>query len=166
MRWIKAPYKGSELLYVAGWNQDRMRAHRGGILRFITRDLDPRDPGLMAGNLRPVTSTGIGYLLDTVAINIRKANRVGDLAFSERGEETVYGRNTRVLEVVFPKESAKDYDGRRFVVYQDAESKILVKIKVFDRDDQLVEEYGYENQHLNAPLTDADFDPSNPEYHF
>ena len=65
-----------------------------------------------------------------------------------------------------PKESAKDYDGRRFVVDQDAESKILVKIRVFDRDDQLVEEYGYENQHLNAPLTDADFDPNNPEYHF
>jgi hypothetical protein len=28
------------------------------------------------------------------------------------------------------------------------------------------EEYGYENQHRNAPLTDADFDPKNPEYHF
>lgn len=116
MRWIKAPYKGSELLYVAGWNQDRIRAHRGGILRFITRDLDPR--------------------------------------------------NTRVLEVVFPKERAKDYDGRRFVVNQDVESKILVRIRVHDRDDQLVEEYGYENLELNAPLTDADFDPKNPEYHF
>src|SRR5512134_1995984 len=166
MRWIKAPYKGSELLYVAGWNQDRIRAHRGGILRFITRDLDPTDPGLMAGNLRPVTSTGIGYLLDTVATNIRKAIKVGELTFSERGQEKVYGRSTRVLEVVFPKERAKDYDGRRFIVNQDVESKILVRIRVHDRDDQLVEEYGYENLELNAPLTDADFDPKNPEYHF
>jgi Protein of unknown function (DUF1571) len=167
MRWIKAPLtKGSELLYVAGSNQDRIRAHRGGMLRFITRDLDPRDPGLMAGNLRPVTSTGIGFLLDTVAINTRKAIKVGELTFSERGEETVYGRNTRVLEVLFPKQRAKDHDGRRFVVNQDVESKILVRIRVHDRDDQLVEEYGYENLELNAPLTDADFDPKNPEYHF
>ena len=166
MKWMKAPYKGSELLYVAGWNEDRIRAHRGGILRFITRNLDPRDPGLMAGNLRPVTSTGIGYLLETVATNIRKAVKVGELTFSERGQETVYGRRTRVLEVVVPKERARDYDGYRYVINQDVESKILVRIRIYDRDDQLVENYGYENLDLNAQLADADFDPKNPEYHF
>jgi hypothetical protein len=166
MKWIKAPYKGSELLYVAGWNENRIRAHRGGILRFITRNLDPRDPGLMADNLRPVTSIGIGYLLETVAINIRKASKAGDLTFSERGKETVYGENTQVLEVSFPKERVKDYDGRRFVINQDVESKILVRIRIYDRDDQLVENYGYENLDLDAPLADADFDPKNPEYRF
>src|SRR5512134_1924862 len=145
MKWIKAPYKGSELLYVAGWNEDRIRAHRGGILRFITRNLDPTDPGLMAGNLRPVTSTGIGYLLETVAMNLRKAIKAGELTFSERGEETVYGRNTRVLEVVFPKDRAKDYDGYRYVVNQDVETRILLRIRAYDPVDQLLENYGYEN---------------------
>jgi hypothetical protein len=166
MKWIRAPYKGSELLYVAGWNEDRIRAHRGGILRFITRNLDPRDPGLMAGNLRPVTSTGIGYLLETVATNIRKAIEAGELTFSERGRESVYGRNTHILEVVFPKDRAEVYDGHRYVINQDVGSKILVRIRVYDRDDRLVENYGYENLNLDAPLTDADFDPENPEYHF
>ena len=166
MKWIKEPYEGSELLYTAGQNDDQVRAHRGGILRFITRDLDPRDAALMADNLRPVTSTGIGYLLETVAMNIRKAIKVGDLTFSERGQETVYSRNTQVLEVVIPKERAKDYDGCRFVINQDVESKVLVRIRVYDRDEQLIENYGYENLELNAPLVDADFDPKNPEYHF
>jgi hypothetical protein len=156
MKWIVAPYKGSELLYAAGWNEDRVRAHRGGILRFIVHNLDPRDPGLMAGNLRPVTSTGIGYLLETVATDIRKAQAV----------ETLYGRNTQVVEVVFPKEKAKDYEGYRYVINQDVESKIPVRIKVYDRDSQLVESYGYENLDLNAPLVDADFDPRNPGYDF
>jgi len=55
MKWIKAPYQASELLYVAGWNENRVRAHRGGILRLLTRNLKPSDPRLMAGNLRPVT---------------------------------------------------------------------------------------------------------------
>jgi len=166
MKWIEAPYEGSELLYVAGWNEDRIRAHRGGILRFITRNLDPRDPGLMANELRPVTSTGIGYLLETVATNIRKAIKVGELKFSERAQEMLYGRNTQVLEVVFPKERARDYDGYRYVINQDVDSKILVRIKVYDRDEQLVESYGYQNLNLNAPLADADFDPKNPAYHF
>jgi hypothetical protein len=166
MKWIREPYEGSELLYEAGRNEDRVRAHRGGILRLVTRNLDPRDPGLMAGNLRPVTSTGIGYLLETVAINIRKAIKVGDLTFSEREQESVYGRNTQVLEMVIPKERAKDYDGCRFVINQDVESKVLVRIRVYDGDDQLVENYGYENLDLNTLLVDADFDPKNPEYHF
>lgn len=119
----------------------------------------------MAGNLRPVTSTGIGYLLETVAINIRKATKAGDLTLSEREQESVYGRTTQVLEVVIPKERAKDYDGCRFVINQDVESKVLVRIRVYDRDDQLVENYGYENLDLNASLVDADFDPKNSEYH-
>jgi hypothetical protein len=109
----------------------------------------------MANNLRPVTSA-----------NIRKASKVGELKFSEPEAETVYGRNTQVLEVVFPSERAKGYDGRRYVINQDVATKILVRIRIYDRDDQLVENYGYENIHLNAPLADADFDPKNPEYHF
>jgi len=166
LRWIKAPYKGSELLYVEGWNGNRIRAHRGGILRFVTRNLDPRDPELMEGNLRPVTSMGIGFLVDIVAANIRKAIKVRELTFSERGEETVYGRKTQVLEVVFPRESAKDYDGCRYVINQDVESKILVRIKTYERNEQLVENYGYESLDLGATLAASDFDPKNPEYHF
>ena len=166
MKWIKAPYKGSELLYVEGWNENRIRAHRGGILRFITRNLDPTDPGLMEDNLRPVTSTGIGYLLKAVAMNIRKAIKVGEVTLAERGEEMVYGRKTQVLEVLFPKEKAQDYEGYRYVINQDIESKILVRIRTYERNDQLLEHYGYENLHLGAPLADADFDPKNPEYRF
>jgi hypothetical protein len=76
----------------------------------------------------------------------------------------MYARNTRALEVVFPKERAKGYDGCRFVINQDVKSKIMVRIRVYDRDDRLVENYGYENLDLGAPLADADFDPKNPEY--
>lgn len=166
MKWIKAPNKGSEVLYVPGWNDNRIRAHTGGLLRFITRNLDPSHPGLMQGNLRPVTSTGIGYLLEAVAMNMRKAIEVGELTFSRTGEETVYGVPTQVLEVVFPKDNAKRYDSRRFVINQDVESRMLIRIRMYDRDDQLVENYGYEKLDLNAPLTDRDFDPENPEYHF
>ncbi|MFN0316738.1 MAG: DUF1571 domain-containing protein [Burkholderiales bacterium] len=166
MKWIKAPYKGSELLYVAGWNKNRARAHRGGILGFVTRDLAPTDPKLMSGNLRPVTSTGIGYLLETVAKNMRKAIKAGELSFSERAVETVYGRRTQVLEVMFPKNRSKNYDAHRFVINQDIENKILIRIRTYDRDGLLRENYGYENLDLGAPVTDAGFDPENPLYRF
>ncbi len=120
----------------------------------------------MANELHPVTSTGIGYLLEAVALNMRKAINAGDLTFSENRKEKVYGRSTRAMEVNFPKEKVKAYDGWRFVINQDVESKILVRIKIYDQDDQLIEYYGYEKINLNAPLTNADFDPKNPEYNF
>ncbi len=166
MKWIKAPYKGSELLYVTGWNENRVRAHRGGLLRFITRDLDPGDPALMKGNLRPVTDVGIGQLIKGVAASVRTAIKAGELGFSEQGEESVYGRRTQVLEIVFHNEEAWGHGGRRLVINQDVESKILIRIRIYDRDDQLVENYGYEDLDLDTRLEDADFDPANAGYRF
>jgi len=166
MHWIKAPLKGSELLYVKGWNENRLRAHRGGILRFITRDLEPNDPALMEHNLRPITSMGIGFLLEGIGTNVRKATKNGELIFVDHGEEPVFGRLTRLIEVSIPKDRAKDYDGCRLVVNQDIESMMLIRIKIYDRDDRLMEYYGYEDLDLGARLTDADFDPKNPEYRF
>jgi outer membrane lipoprotein-sorting protein len=52
------------------------------------------------------------------------------------------------------------------VINQDVESKILVRIALYDWDDHLFENYNYEELNLNAGLTDTDFDPQNPEYHF
>ena len=166
MKWIKAPYKGSELLYVAGWNENRIRAHRGGLLRFITRDVDPMDPGLMAGNLRPVTDIGISQLVKTVAINVRKAIKGGELGFYDKGDEPVYRRKTRILEVILPNDTAGGYDGRRLVINQDVENKILIRIRVYNLHDQLVENYGYQDLDLDARLTDTDFDPANSAYRF
>jgi hypothetical protein len=166
MKWVTKPFKGSELLYVVGWNDERVRAHRGGMLRFIVRNLDPNAPVLMENDLRPVTSTGIGYLLKTVAINMRKAIKAGVLTFTDGGKENIYGKDTQVLQLDIPYEKAKDYLCARCVINQDVESKILLRIRVYDRDGQLVENYGYEDMNLDARLSDADFDPKNLDYDF
>ena len=166
MRWTAGPHAGCELLYVEGWNENRAKVHTGGFLRFITRNLDPKHPRLMAGNLRPFTDTGLGYLVKTVAVNVRKGIKAGELSCLGHGEEMVYGRKTQPLEVVFPKDKAKGYDAYRLIINQDMASKILIGIRAYDWDDHLFENYGYEDLNLNAGLTDADFDPANTDYHF
>jgi outer membrane lipoprotein-sorting protein len=166
MRWISAPDKGCELLFVEGWNENRARVHKGGFFRFITRNLEPKSPRLMVGNLHPLTDTGLGHLVLTVVENVRKAGHAGELRFHEHGEETVCGRKTRRIELEFPKDKAKGYNAYRMVINQDVESKILVRIALYDWDDHLFENYNYEELNLNAGLTDTDFDPQNPEYHF
>jgi len=166
MKWMNEPHEGSELLYVAGWNENRVKAHRGGFFGFVTLDLDPMDPRLLANNLHPVTDMGIGHLVTTVAANVRAAINAGELGFSEQGDEFVYGRKTQVVEVVFPSQRAGGGDGHRFVINQDVESRILIRFRVYDRDGQLLENYGYEGLDTNARLADADFDPAHSDYRF
>ncbi|OIN95021.1 MAG: hypothetical protein AUJ48_04045 [Deltaproteobacteria bacterium CG1_02_45_11] len=166
MKWVTEPYEESELLYVVGWNKGRAKAHRGGFFSFIVRNLKPNAPKLMNDNLRPVTSTGVGFLLKTVAINMRKAIKAGVLTFTDQGIENIYGRDTQVLQIDMQGEKTEEYDGARFVINQDIESKLLIRLRVYNRDGLLVENYGYEKLNIDARLSDTDFDPNNPKYHF
>ena len=166
MKWVEAPYKGSELLFVEGWNQNHVRAHRGGWLKFFIRNLHPTDPKLMEGNLRPVTDMGIGQLITVVAMNIETALETGELGYQQVGKEVVYGRQTQIVEFVLPRNPAVHYGGHRIVINQDVENRILIRIRIYDHDEFLVENYGYEQLDLDAQLTAADFDPANPEYRF
>lgn len=166
LKWVSTPYEDSELVYVVGWNKNRVRAHRGGFWRFVVRNLDLRAPELMVGNLRPVTDIGIGGLIKTVAVNVRSAIEAGYISVAQLGEESVYGRKTRILDVDLPSGTVGGYGGYRMVINQDIENKLLIRIHVYDRQDQLVENYGYENLNLNAGLADSDFDPDNPAYRF
>ena len=75
-------------------------------------------------------------------------------------------RTHKSCNLDIPYEKAKDYLCARCVINQDVESKILLRIRVYDRDGRLVENYGYEDLNLDARLTDADFDPKNLDYDF
>jgi hypothetical protein len=166
MRWVDEPDKGAELLYVEGWNGNRARAHQSGVLGLVTWNLCPRDPRLMSDNLHPLTYTGIKHLVMNVASNVHRASKAGELGFHNRGEEMVYGLPTRILEIVLPRDEAKGYSAYRMIINQDLASKILIRIRIYDWKDQLFEHYGYQDIELDAGLTDADFDPDNPDYHF
>ena len=166
MKWVTEPFKGSELLYIVGWNKGRVKAHRGGLFSFIVWNLDPLDPQLMKDELRPVTSTGVGFLLQTVATNMRKAIKAGALKFTDRGKENIFGRDTQVMAIDIHCENAENCDGVQYVINQDVESKIPLRIRIYGRDGRLIEDYGYENLNLEAHLSEADFDPKNPGYDF
>jgi outer membrane lipoprotein-sorting protein len=166
MRWTHMPHKGRELIYARDWNDNRMRAHEGGIIGIITMNLDPKGSLAMRGNRHPVTDTGIGHLLDVVAENLQKGTLTGELTLLDRGKETIYGKRTRRIQAIFPKDQTKGYYGYRVSVNFDVENRLPIKVEIHDWDDQLVEKYGYEDLKLNPGLTDSDFDPKNPEYRF
>ncbi|MFA4920196.1 MAG: DUF1571 domain-containing protein [Thermodesulfovibrionales bacterium] len=48
----------------------------------------------------------------------------------------------------------------------DVETKLPIRVHIYDWNDTLIESYGYEATTLDAGLTEADFDPNNPAYRF
>jgi len=164
-RWIK-PSKGQESLYVEGANNNKIRAHSGGLVGFITVNLDPKGSKAMENSRHPITEAGLYNLVAKITSNMRRAQKAGEFVAKDHGEQTVYGRKTRELEGILPKDASKGYYCYRCIVNLDLETKMPIKTQIFDWEDRLVECYGYERLTLNPGLTDKDFDSKNPEYHF
>lgn len=166
LKWIKEPFKGRETLFVEGWNDGELRAHEGGVMGIITANLDPLGSMAMKGNRHSILDAGLEKLVIKIGANLRKGLKNNEFTLKEHGEETVGGRKTMKVEAIYPKEKAKGYYCYRAVLNLDFEMKVPIKIQIFDWDDRLVEYYWYEDLKLNAGLTDADFDPKNPDYRF
>jgi len=164
MKWIKDPFKGRECLYVQGANNNRIKAHEGGILDLIKLNLDPLNSRAMKGNRHPITEVGLENLIRLIGMELQRGISAGEIQVKDLGEEMIYARKTRKIESIFPKE--KGYFCFRAVVNLDTVFKVPIRSMIYDWRDQLIENYGYEEFKLNAGLTAADFDPKNPEYKF
>jgi outer membrane lipoprotein-sorting protein len=165
MRWI-SPSEGQESLYVRGANNNKIRAHGTGIAKFITVNLDPSGGLAMENSRHPITEAGLENLVKRIGSDLRRGLQTGEVAAKDHGERVVYGRKTQEIEGVLPKDASKGYYCYRCVVNLDAETKMPIRTQIFDWDGQLVELYGYEKLRLNPGLTDKDFEPKNPAYHF
>jgi outer membrane lipoprotein-sorting protein len=166
MKWIERPYRGRELIYVEGRNDNRIKAHEGGFLGFINVNLDPMGSKVMRDNRHPITESGLENLVNLIAGQVRRGMEEGEFESRDLGEENVYGRATSKVEGIFPRDERKGYYCYRTVVNVDIEAKVPIKILIYDWDDDLIESYGYEDLKLNAGLTEEDFNPESPEYKF
>jgi outer membrane lipoprotein-sorting protein len=166
MKWIKDPYYGRESLYVEGCNNNRIKVHECGLLGIMNVNLDPGSSLVMEGSRHPITDSGIENTIKVISKNIIRSMKTKGVTIKERGEEVVYGRKTRKIELLLPESKTKGYYCYRSVINIDLENDIPIKVMIFDWDGILIESYGYEALKLNAGLTDADFDPHNPAYRF
>ena len=166
MKWVKDPYKGRELLYAEGWNKNFLMVHGTGITGMVTVNLDPRGSLAMRGSRHPINDSGLDHLVKVIGENGRRGMKSGELKFREGNKDSVYGRRTQWVEMTLSKDKTKGYYAYRARLSLDLEKKIPIKVEIYDWENNLVEDYGYEDLKLNADLSDADFSPQNPEYKF
>ncbi len=162
---------GREVIWVEGRNDGRMIAHEGGLLGIARLRLDPTSLLAMAGNRYPITEIGIERLLERL-VELGERNRRRDECevALERGI-LVDGIPCTRIEVRHPR-PREHFDFHLAEVYLDERRLVPLRYASYDwprtpgGPPVLVEEYAFEDLRLNVGLTDADFDPDNPEYDF
>lgn len=169
---------GREVLWIQDQNSNKLKAHESGLFGLVSVDLLPQSRLAMAGNRYPITEIGIERLL-------RKLIERGELDKSLGPAEVRIRENVeldqvpcKLLEVIH-QEPFVEIDGKKIgfefylaQIYMDEERLVPIKYASFtwpksaDQEPELLESYTYENLKFNVGLTDADFDPENPEYRF
>jgi hypothetical protein len=168
MKWVSKAHEGQEILYSPPRHGGKALAHPGGwkgaLMPAVPIDVDGY--WVMRDNIHPIDHVGLGYFLEVFEENAQRAIGEGASTLVDRGRELVGSRQTRVVEAVLPPEREKGYYCYRCVVWFDEELLLPIKIRIYDWDDNLSEEYMYEDLEINVGLSDDDFDRENEEYNF
>jgi len=158
-------FEGQEAMYVAGRNENKLKAKGtgfAGIVGYVS--LDPMDPRALKQSRHPITDTGIGHLIETLARGHEMDRRAPasqvqvayrDFMFQQKqcaGMETVHRVNTGQFYCY------------RTVVYFDKQTKLPVRFEAYDwpvaggpAGGEKLECYSYIDLKFNVGLTDAAF---------
>jgi len=164
LKWTEGDGKGTEVIYVEGRNNNKLTAHAGGFLKWVTVNLDPRGSTAMKNNRHTVLEAHIGNIIEICDKNYKLAKHLRVGTFEQCGEKMIGGRAAIFIKAIFPDD--RRFYGGIIYIYVDKEYKFPVAVEIYGWNNELLEEYENTNIKLNVGLTDKDFDPKNKEYEF
>ena len=165
--------KGEEAIYVEGQNDNKILGHTTGITGKLvgTLALDPNGMIPMQGQRYPITEIGILNMTRRMAAFAEKNLHSFRGTVQVLRSVKVNDRDCTRIRIVHPVEHP---EVRSFLVQVHIDNQLHMPIRYEayawlrkpDVEPELVEEYTYLQVKLNSGLTDADFDPRNPNYGF
>lgn len=164
LKWTEGDEKGTEVIYVQGRNDNKLKAHGSGFLKWLTLNLDPDGSIAMKDNRHTVREAHIGKMIDICDKNYKLAKQLGVGKFELCEEKIIGGRAQNCITATFP-DDRRFYGGINYI-YVDKEYKFPVAVEIYGWNNELLEKYEYTNFNLNVGLTDKDFDPKNKDYKF
>ena len=170
-------HPGREVLYVAGQNKGKLKAHDpGGLAAFVgTLDLLPTSSQAMSEGRHPITEIGMHNMLDAVIRQWEEETKYGEIQvdlYPEAKLETPSGsRNCTAILSQHPR-PREEFKFHQTILYIDKETKFPIHLeqKGFptpaDPEPPIVEIYSYTNIEVNVGFTEQDFNPKNKQYKF
>ena len=166
IKWHAGPQAGLQALYVRGQNGGKLLARKGGVLGLVTFRLEPTSKLALGDNRHPITEAGVGYILDMLESNSKRAAAAGQGRVRRLPElPEVQPRGPR-YELLVEADANAGYYCHRCVVTFDLKTRLVAGVQVYDWNDQLIEDFRLFNVRLNVGLTENDFSPDNPQYNF
>jgi hypothetical protein len=165
--------KGQEVIYVEGANDGKLIGHAGsGAAALLgSKWLDPRGPIAMFEQRYPITELGIGNLTKRL-IEIGQHDRQYGECYVWRNDNAMVGDRPCISITVMHPVRRSGFIFHIARIFIDKELMVPLHYEAYDWPQQpgeapsLLERYTYTNLKLNPGLTDADFDPHNPNYNF
>ena len=179
LKFVKpASVVGREVVWVEGKNNNKLRAHEGGLKGKLlpTVWLDPDSSLAMHNNLHPIYHIGVENLVTKLIERGEKEKQFGECEVTFTPGATINKRTCTVLRVVHPIQRPH-FEFHKAEIFIDDQMKIPVRYAAFywpvkpgDAELPVLEEYTYINVKLGLTgspiLQDADFDSENPNYNF
>lgn len=174
--YFEQPSQGREVLFVEGWNQNKLLAHEGsGPLSLIgSVSLDPNGAQAMSGNKYPITKLGLDTLAQAVVdqwqqeMQLQPADQVEVKLYPEArlGKE-----DCKVVETIHKRRvQGLRFHKTRLFLQKDTNVPFAVQQFAFPSQQGAaapkVEDVRYQQLQINVGLTQQDFDPRNPAYKF
>ena len=169
-----SPKAGKEVVYAEGHHDNKVIAHNGDWTRKLVPRLAVAPDSLiaLADQRHPVTAAGLLHLAERL-LHFRKldmgdttATTVVDRMADADGRPWLRSVHTHGVQ-----DGSRPF--ARVEVLYDPATQYPLRISSYDwpapghsGELELAERYAYDDLKLDAPLTDADFDPANPAYTF
>ena len=169
-----APRAGKEVVYAEGHRDNKMVAHNGDWTRRLVPRIEvaPDSALAMTDNRHPITEAGLAHLAGKL-VAFRKLDLGDDHAVTILDRAVGPDGRPRLRSVHTHTVPDDRRPFARVEVLYDPETRFPVEIRSYDWpapgqavDAEPAEHYIYDDLKLDAPLTDADFDPANPDYAF
>jgi hypothetical protein len=160
LEWIGERYKGRQLIYVAGSNDNKILVRPEGVVGILTIKKTLRfaldSPIVRMYGRYPPDVAGYNNLMKKIVDIYGRARKLnlGRVKTSPPAEEA--GHKVQRFEVTLePK--LLDVDVSKMVIWFDLQSILPVRTVFYDTNGRMVEDYGWRDLQLNVGLTDEDF---------
>jgi hypothetical protein len=157
-------FDGQEAMYVAGKNDNKMRAKStglAGMVGFVS--LEPNDPRALAQSRHAITETGIGHLIDTLSRGYERDRQAPGQVQATYRDFMFQGKQVAGVETVHRVNNGQSYCYRT-VVFFDKQTKLPVRFEAYDwptaggpPGGEKLECYSYVDLKFNVGLNDAAF---------